>query len=88
MRIAVTGGTGFVGRHLVKKLSAEGHEVVVLTHKKQSVNPTDSSLTFLNGAIEDIESLKRAFRDVETVFHLVGIIAEKYGRMHENRYKV
>jgi len=76
VRTAVTGGTGFVGRHLVKRLLAEGHEVNVLTHEKQSVNQSENGLTYVNGAIENIESLKRTFKDVETVFHLVGIIAE------------
>lgn len=29
MRVAITGGTGFVGRHLAQALTAEGHEVVL-----------------------------------------------------------
>jgi nucleoside-diphosphate-sugar epimerase len=30
MRIAITGGTGFVGRHLARLLAAKGHEVVLI----------------------------------------------------------
>jgi nucleoside-diphosphate-sugar epimerase len=30
MRIAITGGTGFVGSHLARQLASEGHEVVLL----------------------------------------------------------
>jgi nucleoside-diphosphate-sugar epimerase len=31
MRIAITGGTGFIGRHLAGALTASGHEVILIT---------------------------------------------------------
>ncbi len=34
MRIAITGGTGFVGRHLARDLAAKGHEVVLIARGK------------------------------------------------------
>ncbi|MDA0865909.1 MAG: NAD-dependent epimerase/dehydratase family protein, partial [Cyanobacteria bacterium] len=30
MKVAITGGTGFIGRHLVQRLQQDGHGVVVL----------------------------------------------------------
>lgn len=36
MRIVVVGGTGFVGRHLIPRLSADGHEVTVLSRNRES----------------------------------------------------
>ena len=31
MKVLVTGATGFIGKELIKKLSANGHEILVLT---------------------------------------------------------
>ena len=36
MRIAITGGTGFVGAHLIEAALAAGHEVAALTRREQA----------------------------------------------------
>ncbi len=35
MRIAVTGGTGFIGKHLARSLILEGHEVVLVARGEE-----------------------------------------------------
>ena len=47
MRIAITGGTGFVGGHLARALADEGHEVVVIA---RGADRRDESVPGLPGA--------------------------------------
>jgi GDP-4-dehydro-6-deoxy-D-mannose reductase len=63
MRAVVTGGLGFVGRHLVEHLRASGDDVVTLDHHgEHAVDITDAAA--VSAAID------RA--DADTVFHLAG----------------
>ncbi|MGA2511365.1 MAG: NAD(P)-dependent oxidoreductase [Candidatus Acidiferrales bacterium] len=40
MRIAITGGTGFIGRHLARELVAHGHEVVLIARGLDRRDPS------------------------------------------------
>src|SRR5260370_2624832 len=40
MKVLTRGGSGFIGRHLVASLATDGHEVVVLTRRPETTNPT------------------------------------------------
>lgn len=43
MRVAITGGTGFVGRHLARELVARGHQAVLIARgKMRATNPSTS----------------------------------------------
>ncbi len=58
MKIAVTGGTGFIGRHLVKELRAEGREVVSLTEPGgASVEGEPSPIPVDRTSGEDLQGL-------------------------------
>jgi uncharacterized protein len=39
MKVLISGGSGFIGRHLVASLVQDGHEVVVLTRRPETTNP-------------------------------------------------
>jgi UDP-glucose 4-epimerase len=63
-RVLVTGGAGFIGSHVVDRLSAAGHEPVVL-----DVRPYGDATTVI-GDIRDLESVRRAMRGCDAVVHL------------------
>ncbi len=69
-RTLVTGGAGFIGRHLVDALIARGDHVRVL-----DLSPPDptTQVEYLAGSILDPETVRRALHGVDTVFHLAGI---------------
>lgn len=70
MKVAVTGGAGFIGSHLVEEL-LEDHEVKVLDNfssgKKENI-PEEASLVEID--VKDRENCVEALKDVDTVFHL------------------
>lgn len=89
MKIAVTGGTGFVGRHLTQALVSQGHDVVLIA---RGVDQRDSSIrqlartTFKAIGLDDTEKLTEAFAGCECVAHCAGINREvdsqTYQRVH------
>jgi uncharacterized protein YbjT (DUF2867 family) len=68
VKVLVTGGTGFVGPHVVRAIQDAGHDVRALV-RKGSIPGTEPS----QGDITDPESLRRAVNGVDAVVHLVGI---------------
>src|SRR5574338_1315890 len=77
MKIFVTGGNGFIGRHTVKKLLKSGNKVVIYDNLKNSSRSDSISLTrlgakFIKGDILDYKLLLRSINDFDVVIHLAG----------------
>jgi len=75
-RLAILGGTGFIGHSLCRRLVAAGHTVRVLTRRREQhrdllVLPT---LQLVEADLHDLALLRREFRDVDAVINLVGIL--------------
>jgi UDP-glucose 4-epimerase len=70
MRIAVTGGCGFIGTHVVDRLLDAGHEVRALD---LVTNPVDPRAEYRSVDVCDLDALVGAFDGVDTVFHLAGM---------------
>lgn len=78
MRILVTGGTGFTGRALVKRLIAEGHEVVALDYKEglKTGELRDMGAEVVIGSVTDKATINKCMKNVEIVHHLAAAFRE------------
>ncbi len=76
-KAAVLGAGGFIGGYLTLNLTHLGFRLNLLSHKTDPgfISPRGQIETF-RGSIEDEDSLAQCFDGCDTVFHLVGIIAE------------
>ena len=81
MRIAVTGGSGFIGNRLVKKLTDMGHQVVVIDIVEP---PTKSDVEVKIVDVMDFQQTKSALKGVDVVYHLVGMVVNT---TRKNPYK-
>jgi uncharacterized protein YbjT (DUF2867 family) len=89
MRIAITGGTGFVGGHLARALAAEGHHVVIIARGLDRRDHTIRQLpnaTFHGLGTDDEDQLAAVFTGCDAVAHCAGINREHgsqtYFRVH------
>lgn len=76
MNVVVTGGAGFIGSNLAEELIKK-HEVTVIdnlsTGKIGNLDTIIDKVNFINGSITDLQLLKEAFSNVDTVFHEAAI---------------
>jgi len=76
MKVAITGGSGFVGRHLAERLLGEGHEVVLISrHVGETATALDRS-TQVGSDLSDADILSVAFMGCDAVAHCAGINRE------------
>ena len=70
MKIGVTGGSGFIGSHVVDHLVGAGHEVVVIDHR---VKPHRGDVQFEDVDVLNLSSVIPATRGCDYVFHLAAV---------------
>ena len=78
MKVLVTGGTGFTGKALVKRLLAEGHQVVALDNKEglktQELRALGAEVVI--GSVTDSALVERCMDGVRIVHHLAAAFRE------------
>jgi len=69
MKVAVTGGSGFIGSHVVDRLMAAGHRVVVIDTRP----PHRLDVPFRDVDVTDLPGLQKATVGCDAVFHLAAV---------------
>ena len=72
MRLALTGGTGFIGSHLIDVAVRAGHELVALTRREQ---PAKEGVTWITGDLQDRSALEQLVSAADAVIHVAGVIS-------------
>ncbi|MBF0180812.1 MAG: NAD-dependent epimerase/dehydratase family protein [Magnetococcales bacterium] len=77
MRIVVTGGAGFIGSHLVDKLLARGHEVIVIDRFLRGNKLTKEAIRHIRlveGDVRDGQLVREITREADLIFHLAAYL--------------
>ena len=84
-KVIVTGGAGFIGSNLVKKLLDLNVEKLLIIDDLSTGNESnissivnDERVKFLNSKIEDIENLNELFKDYDFCYHLAAGVGVQY----------
>lgn len=75
MRAFVTGGTGFVGSHLVDALiDSEKYSEIRCLVRKDEKWLTDKAYSKIQGDLFDLQTISSALENVDVIFHVAGLV--------------
>ena len=77
MKVLITGGAGFIGSNLAKRLVEDGHSVVVLDsllRGNKLDKTTYSKIEFLKGDVRDLTTVTRASKNCDLIFHFAAVL--------------
>lgn len=77
MKLAVTGGTGFVGARLLDAAVAGGHAVRALTRRTMETRP---GVEWVHGALDRPEALEHLVGGSDAIIHVAGVISGQSAR--------
>ena len=91
MNFAVTGGTGFIGSHLVKYLVSEGYDVTVIDNqfrgRLSNLDGVQDKINLVKLDILDYDALKNTLQNVDGIFHQAALTSVPESYEKEDDYK-
>ena len=94
-KVFVTGASGFIGSHLVESLMDKNCDVTAFVHYNSFNNwgwlnalsvRKIKELKVISGDIRNIDSIKKAFEDIDVVFHLAALVGIPYSYVSPHSY--
>jgi UDP-glucose 4-epimerase len=86
VRALVTGGAGFIGSHIARRLLEGGHEVVVLdnffTGKKENLEGIAKDVRLLEGDVRDMKAVAAGAAGCELIYHEAAIVSVPFSVEH------
>ena len=89
MRYIVTGGAGFIGSNIVKKLVARGDDITVIdnlnTGKEENLKSVIDKITFLKDSILNRELLEKQSQNIDGIFHQAALasVQDSFSKLDE-----
>jgi len=89
VRYIVTGGAGFIGNNIVKKLVARGDDVTVIdnlnTGKEENLKSVIDKITFLKDSILNREMLEKQSQNIDGIFHQAALasVQDSFSKLDE-----
>jgi len=89
VRYIVTGGAGFIGSSIVKKLVARGDDVTVIdnlnTGKEENLKSVIDKITFLKYSILNMELLEKQSQNIDGIFHQAALasVQDSFSKLDE-----
>lgn len=77
MKILITGGSGFIGSHIVEHYQGIAEEIRVLDNLRTGYRKNLDGLkcTFIEGSVTDREVVKQAVQGIDYIFHLAALVS-------------
>ncbi len=77
MKILITGGSGFIGSNLAKKLLKSGHEITIFDNEVRGqisrLNDISGDIKYVKGDIRDFDAVSKAAKGIDLLAHLAYI---------------
>lgn len=74
MNLLLTGGTGFLGKNVARRLAKDGHALSILARGHSNLDGLPQGVEVVKGDVTDADSLKRAAEGRDAVLHMAALV--------------